>query len=127
MTFGYNGCRFMFLQDRVYVSQNNVDSVYSLGLNIFRDKVVREASIREHLKEVLLDKVSRERKGEVVDRFVVVVMFLAICLVNTHNFSNRGAVRNACMMLVTLGRDVYIEEFEKDFLKQSAEFYQVGL
>lgn len=94
----------LMYMDRVYVSQNNVDSVYTLGLNIFRDKVVREASIREHLKEVLLDKVSRERKGEVVDR---------------------GAVRNACMMLMTLGRDVYVEEFEKDFLKQSAEFYQM--
>ncbi|XP_039250181.1 cullin-3-A-like isoform X2 [Styela clava] len=94
----------LMYMDRVYVSQNNVDSVYNLGLKIFRDKVVREPAIREHLKEVLLDKVARERRGEVVDR---------------------GAVRNACMMLMTLGKEVYEEEFERDFLKQSAEFYQM--
>lgn len=58
----------LMYMDRVYVSQNNVDSVYNLGLKIFRDKVVREPAIREHLKEILLDLVARERRGEVVDR-----------------------------------------------------------
>ena len=42
----------------------------------------------------------------------------------------RGAVRNACQMLIILGIDsraVYEEDFEKPFLYQSAEFYQVGV
>merc|ERR1719433_823580 len=49
----------------------------------------------------------RERRGEVIDRL---------------------AVRNACQMLMMLGIDsrrVYEEDFETQFLKQSAEFFQV--
>ena len=41
----------------------------------------------------------------------------------------RGAVRNACMMLMAVSldnRDVYEEEFEKACLRQSAEFYRVS-
>jgi len=41
----------------------------------------------------------------------------------------RGAVKNACQMLMTLGvdsnRSVYEEDFERPFLAQSAEFYRV--
>ena len=41
----------------------------------------------------------------------------------------RGAVKNACQMLMVLGidsRTVYEEDFERPFLEQSAEFYRVG-
>lgn len=40
----------------------------------------------------------------------------------------RGAVKNACQMLMVLGIDsraVYEEDFERPFLEQSAEFYRV--
>jgi cullin 3 len=52
--------------------------------------------------------VARERRGEVV---------------------HRGALREACAMLMTLSindnRKVYIEDFEEPFLEQSREFYKV--
>lgn len=97
----------LMYMDRVYVSQCNVDNVFHLGLKIFRDEVIRQKEIREHLQEVLLDLVMRERKGECVDR---------------------GAIRSACKMLMTVslkGREVYEQEFEEAFLKQSAEFYRL--
>ncbi|MEQ2305844.1 Cullin-3, partial [Ameca splendens] len=93
--------------DRVYVQQNNVENVYNLGLIIFRDQVVRYGCIRDHLRQTLLDMIARERKGEVVDR---------------------GAIRNACQMLMILGldgRSVYEEDFEGPFLDMSAEFFQM--
>lgn len=40
----------------------------------------------------------------------------------------RGAIRNACQMLMILGlegRSVYEEDFEAPFLEMSAEFFQV--
>lgn len=40
----------------------------------------------------------------------------------------RGAIRNACQMLMILGldgRSVYEEDFEGPFLDMSAEFFQV--
>ncbi|CAG2162324.1 unnamed protein product [Oppiella nova] len=96
----------LMYMDRVYVQQNSVDNVYNLGLNLFRDHVVRYGNIRDHLRETLLEMVMRERKGEVIDRL---------------------AVRNACQMLMQLGidsRSVYEEDFERPFLQQSAEFYR---
>uniref|UniRef100_T1KLS9 Cullin family profile domain-containing protein n=2 Tax=Tetranychus urticae TaxID=32264 RepID=T1KLS9_TETUR len=97
----------LMYMDRVYIIPNRVDSVYNLGLNLFRDHVVRYGSIRDNLKETLLDMVMRERRGEVIVR---------------------SAVRNACQMLINLGidsRSVYEEDFERPFLAQSAEFYQL--
>jgi len=97
----------LMYMDRVYVSQCNVDNVYHLGLKIFRDEVIRQKEIGSYLQEVLLDLVSRERNGEVVDR---------------------GSIRSACMMLTTLSlnnRDVYEQQFEIAFLQQSAEFYRL--
>uniref|UniRef100_A0AAY4D8V1 Cullin family profile domain-containing protein n=1 Tax=Denticeps clupeoides TaxID=299321 RepID=A0AAY4D8V1_9TELE len=97
----------LMYMDRVYVQQNNVENVYNLGLIIFRDQVVRYGCIRDHLRQTLLDMIARERKGEVVDR---------------------GAVRNACQMLMILGlegRSVYEEDFEAPFLEMSAEFFQM--
>ncbi|CAG0912766.1 unnamed protein product [Notodromas monacha] len=98
----------LMYMDRVYVAQNNVQNVFNLGLQIFRDQVVRYGCIRDHLRETLLDLVMRERKGEVVDRI---------------------AIKNACSMLMLLGigsREVYEEDFERPFLQQSAEFYQAS-
>lgn len=95
----------LMYMDRVYVQQNEVDNVYNLGLKIFRDEVVRYTTINDHLRHTLLDMVAKERRGEVVDR---------------------GAVKNACQMLMILGietRAVYVEDFEQHFLAESREFY----
>jgi len=56
----------------------------------------------------LLDMISKERHGEVV---------------------NRVAIRNICHMLIVLGigsREVYEEDFELRFLHESSEFYKVS-
>ena len=60
----------LMYMDRVYVQQHSCDNVYNLGLKIFRDQVVRCPKINTHLRQLLLDMVSRERRGEVVDSFV---------------------------------------------------------
>ena len=89
----------LMYMDRVYVQQNNCENVYNLGLMLFRDKVVRYGSISSHLRQTLLDKIMKERRGEVIDRL---------------------AVKNACQMLMMLGIDsrrVYEEDFESEFLK----------
>eukprot|EP00112_Aurelia_sp_Birch-Aquarium-sp1_P011658 Seg2450.2 transcript_id=Seg2450.2/GoldUCD/mRNA.D3Y31 product=Cullin-3 protein_id=Seg2450.2/GoldUCD/D3Y31 len=97
----------LMYMDRVYVQQNSVESVYDLGLILFRDLIVRHGNIRESLRNTLLTMIERERKGEVI---------------------NRSSIKNVCQMLMTLGvgsRDVYKEDFEKPFLDQSADFYRL--
>ena len=45
-------------------------------------------------------------------------------------FLSRIAIKNACQMLMILGidtRSVYEEDFEKPFLEESAEFYEVRM
>ena len=54
----------LMYMDRVYVQQHSVDSVYNLGLSIFRDQVVKCPRINQHLRALLLDMVARERGGE---------------------------------------------------------------
>ncbi len=56
----------------------------------------------------------------------VLTHFYLVCAVV---FYGRGAIRNACQMLMVLGlegRSVYEEDFEIPFLDMSAEFFQVG-
>lgn len=59
-----------YFQDRVYVWENNVESVMNLGQIIFRDQVVQHPSIRDHLRSTLLEMVAKERRGEEVDKYV---------------------------------------------------------
>uniref|UniRef100_A0A1I7X6F7 CULLIN_2 domain-containing protein n=1 Tax=Heterorhabditis bacteriophora TaxID=37862 RepID=A0A1I7X6F7_HETBA len=96
----------LMYMDRVYVQQNNVEPVYHLGLGIFRDEVVRQNNVSEHLRATLLALIADERRGNPV---------------------NWMGIKNACQMLVALGietRSVYESEFENPFLQESAEYYR---
>lgn len=91
--------------DKVNVRRSVEDSVYNLGLVLFRDIVARHERVRERLRETLLDAVTRERNGQAIDR---------------------AALRDACRMLLELGienRVIYQLDFEMPFLKRSGEYY----
>ncbi len=97
----------LMYMDRVYVQQNNCENVYNLGLILFKEKIVRYGCIGNHLRDTLLEMIAKERRGELTDRL---------------------AIKNACQMLMMLGiqsRAVYEEDFEKHFLAQSSDFYQM--
>jgi cullin 3 len=90
---------FQYL-DRVYVQQNELDSVYDLGLIIFRDQVVHHDCIRDHMRETLLSMFVCALKREVIDLI---------------------SIKNTCQMLMVLG--IYEEDFERLFLEQLVIFY----
>lgn len=54
--------------DRIYVKHQNKVPVHQLGLDKWRDVVVRNKKVRERLLTTLLDLVQKERTGEVIDR-----------------------------------------------------------
>lgn len=96
----------LMYMDRIHVQQYNVDNVYNVGLNLFRDHVINHPNIRDHLRQTLLTQVSKERCGECIEA---------------------QRIKNVCQMLVLLGidrRTVYEEIFEIPFLEQSAEYYR---
>eukprot|EP00899_Mesostigma_viride_P019647 jgi/Mesvir1/27684/Mv07403-RA.1 len=92
----------LMYMDRTYVTQHHKTPVLQLGLNLWRDEVVRCPAIHDRLQTTLLREVHRERLGEVVDR---------------------GLLRAVISMLSDLGPDIYQDEFEAAFLAAASEFY----
>ena len=91
----------------MYVQQSSVENVYNLGLVLFRDHVLHFGEVRDKLRDTLLEMISRERRGETIER---------------------AAVKEACDMLMLLGignRTVYEEDFELPFLQQSRDFFKI--
>lgn len=82
-------------------------SVYSMSLVLFRDAVLHYGQVRERLQATLLDLIAQERRGEIIDR---------------------ATIKGICAMLMELGagtRTVYEQDFEKAYLAESAEYFQV--
>ncbi|GMR32137.1 hypothetical protein PMAYCL1PPCAC_02332, partial [Pristionchus mayeri] len=98
---------FMYM-DRVYVEQQKCEPVYNLGIGIFRDEIVRQDRVSEHLKKVLLEMVAEERAGVTI---------------------KWSGIKSACAMLVALGienKSVYEMDFEGPFLKETSEYYKAA-
>lgn len=98
---------FIFInnQDRVYVVNNGVYSVYDLGLKIFREQVALSEKIKPRMVALILESIFQERNGEVI---------------------NRQSLKSITQMLVEIGinsREIYEKEFEQTFLEESAKFY----
>eukprot|EP00066_Takifugu_rubripes_P025487 XP_011614753.1 PREDICTED: cullin-3-like [Takifugu rubripes] len=93
--------------DQIYAKNHGMDSVYTIGITIFKDKVLGHNAINKQLQWTLLGMIEHDRKGAVV---------------------NREAIKNTCEMLMILsleGRSVYEEYFENAFLDISTELFQL--
>ncbi|CAG8759096.1 13623_t:CDS:2, partial [Dentiscutata erythropus] len=101
----------LMYMDRVYAKSANVPLVYELGLELFRDTIVRSTiyPIQSHLLDVLLNQILLERENEIIDR------------------SNIKASMDMLLELTdTSAKDsVYATDFEGRFLETSAEYYRV--
>ena len=53
--------------DRTYVTQQHKTPVYQLGLDLWRDNVMRHPTIRDRLRTILLEMVQRERTGDLIN------------------------------------------------------------
>jgi len=97
----------LMYMDKTYCKQHKKLSVYSMGLLLFRDSVVRHPSISPRLRHTLQEMVRQERMGEAV--------------------MDRVLVKNCLQMLVEVNvssTEVYRVDFEVDFLKNTVSFYQ---
>lgn len=81
----------------VYIPQNSLTSIYETGLSLFLDLILRNPEIRRRQQELVLDVVQRDRNGEVVDR---------------------SMLKFITGMLLELGNDVYVSEFETPYIAQ---------
>lgn len=76
--------------------------VHQLGLDLWRDVVVRRASIGARARAVALAAVDAERGGAVVDR---------------------ALLRSFTSMLADLGQAVYASDFESFYLEETSAYY----
>ena len=90
--------------DRVYVKQQNKKPVHELGLDLWRDVVVCHPNICDRMQSTLLDMISSERNGEIIDA---------------------GLIKSISSMLADLGLQVYRKYLEDPFLECTAEFYRL--
>ncbi|KAL0358075.1 UNVERIFIED_CONTAM: Cullin-3A [Sesamum calycinum] len=93
----------LMYMDRTFIPSTHKTTVHELGLNLWRDYVIRSSKIQQRLLNAVLELIHKERTGEVI---------------------NRGLMRNIIKMLTDLGPAVYQEDFEKPFLEVSADFYR---
>ncbi|KAI1310223.1 Cullin-3 [Mortierella claussenii] len=97
--------------DKNYVPQSRLPRTYDMGLYLFRDTIIRSPKhpIQSHLQMVLLDQITMERRGDVIDR---------------------GAIKSCTEMLLEMKENngidsIYISDFEAHFVETSREFYRV--
>ncbi|GLT36168.1 hypothetical protein SLA2020_105630 [Shorea laevis] len=94
----------LMYMDRTFIPSAHKTPVHELGLNLWRDVVIHSSKIQTRLLDTLLELIQGERSGEVI---------------------NRGLMRNITKMLMDLGSSVYQDDFEKQFLEYSADFYRL--
>ena len=101
------------LQDKVYTVAAGVPLIYDIGLTLFLQHIIRSAThpIHTHLVATLLSQVQLERDGETI---------------------TRSTVRECVDILIRLtgsekegGKNVYLTDFEPEFLRRSSEFYSM--
>ena len=91
--------------------QSRLPRTYDMGLYLFRDTVIRSPihPIQYHLQMVLLNQITMERRGDVIDR---------------------GAIKSCTEMLLEMKENdgidsIYTNDFEILFVETSREFYRV--
>ena len=93
----------LMYMDRIYAPPNALEPVYDLGLSLWRDVVLRDEAINARVRDFLLSAIDAERRGERVDA---------------------GAVRAMTRMLMDVGEDVYVHDFETHLLRATSAFYR---
>jgi cullin 3 len=93
---------FMHL-DKANAKQRQFKSVHELGLELWRISVIRRPVILERLIETVLKMIENERNGEISDVMLT---------------------RSIIVMMVDLGAEVYIKDFESPFLEGTRNYYE---
>ncbi|PFH32762.1 putative cullin 3 [Besnoitia besnoiti] len=92
--------------DKHYVEMHHLTPSFSMGMNLFCTTVLQHPHIQLRFRHLLLNKITREREGQQVDRMMM-----------------REAISMLSQLRLHVHRQVYKEEFETPFLAATREFY----
>lgn len=93
---------FMHL-DKSNAKQRQYKSVHDLGLELWRKSVIRRPVIMSRMMETILQMIENDRNGEISDTMLI---------------------RSISVMMIDLGAEVYVKDFETAFLKATRNYYE---
>ena len=93
----------LMYMDRIFVIPNGLRPVHNLGLDLWRDHLMRCPTIRDRVQTVVLALIDRERSGERV---------------------GHATLRATSQMMMELGVAVYAADLEKPLLEATASYYR---
>ncbi|KAG4027998.1 hypothetical protein MFRU_025g00640 [Monilinia fructicola] len=108
----------LMYMDRVYCNDNRKASIYTTGLGLFRDNILRSRLLKDSsiitfdiLNSVILDQIQMEREGDVINRHLIrSIVYMLEGLYETDDESE--------------AEKLYLTTFEPAFLNASRKFYQ---
>ncbi|KAE8221728.1 hypothetical protein CF319_g4955 [Tilletia indica] len=102
--------------DRTWVPQTEEPGILQLGLELFRDTVIRSKSypIETYLFSTLLSQIRIEREGNAINRSV---LKSSVDMLNALTHPRQG-------LAITARQTLYKHDFEPKLLSTTAEFYQ---
>ncbi|QPG75927.1 hypothetical protein FOA43_003313 [Brettanomyces nanus] len=108
--------------DRVYAKESHLPLIYDVGLNAFRDSVIKynNNEIGDKIITIIIDYLNRSRLGEIVDKFIikaVIYMFESLTEVVNIDISSVSGSAN-------YGENYYLHYFEPRLMLSSHEYFE---
>ncbi|ODV87708.1 hypothetical protein CANARDRAFT_25939 [[Candida] arabinofermentans NRRL YB-2248] len=107
--------------DRVYAREYHLPLIYDLGLNVFRDSLIKYNNNEIGLKviEIIIQYINKSRHGEIIDKFIikaVIYMFESL----TETITPETNVNSTTVY----GENYYMRYFEPKLLASSHSYFQ---
>lgn len=100
--------------DRVYAKENHLPLIYDVGINLFRDNVIKfdNNKIGNRLNHLIVEEITANRNGLIIDFFLVksIINMFESLIEDEKN--------------IEMGENYYLKYFEPFYLEKTNEYYQ---
>ena len=108
--------------DRVYAKESHLPLIYDVGLNAFKDSVVKynDHEIGKEVIRIVLEFLNQSRHGIIVDKFVIkAIIYMLESLTETVNIDVSKVTGST-----SYGENYYLHYFEPKLLISGHEYFQ---
>lgn len=108
--------------DRVYAKESHLPLIYDVGLNAFRENVIKQNDneIGSRVIEIIIDYINRSRHGEMVDKFIIkAIIYMFESLTESLSIDV-----NSITGATNYGENYYLRYFEPKLLISSHEYFE---
>ncbi|VEU20819.1 DEKNAAC101713 [Brettanomyces naardenensis] len=108
--------------DRVYAKESHLPLIYDVGLNAFRDSVIKynDNEIGGKVIGIIINYLNTSRYGEMVDKFIIkAIIYMFESLTETLNIDVSSATGST-----SYGENYYLHYFEPKLMLSSHEYFE---